>query len=169
MVESYQLFIDGAWRPSSTGETLPAINPFNQDVWAQVPQASEADVADAVAAPRHAYETTWRQTTGLQRATLMHRLADLLETDAQRMGLLETTDNGKVIRETAPRMVHAMRTGVVWVNTCRVVAAQAPFGGVKDSGFGRERGEHGILEFTTAKNVMIDFSDEARDPFAIKT
>jgi aldehyde dehydrogenase (NAD+) len=69
----------------------------------------------------------------------------------------------------AMRMVHAMRTGVVWVNTYRVVAAQAPFGGVKDSGFGRERGEHGILEFTTAKNVMIDFSDEARDPFAIKT
>lgn len=44
MVESYQLFIDGAWRPSSTGETLPAINPLNQEVWAQVPQASEADV-----------------------------------------------------------------------------------------------------------------------------
>jgi len=109
LVESYQLFIDGAWRPSSTGETLPAINPFNQEVWAHVPQASEADVADAVAAARRAYETTWRQTTGLQRATLMHRLADLLEAEAPRMGLLETTDNGKVIRETGPQMVYAAR------------------------------------------------------------
>ena len=65
-------------------------------------------------------------------------------------------------------MIRAMRTGVVWVNTYRMVAAQAPFGGVKDSGFGRERGEQGLLEFTTSKNVMIDFSDEKRDPFAVK-
>jgi hypothetical protein len=50
-----------------------------------------------------------------------------------------------------------------------MVSAQAPFGVVKDSGFGRERGEQGLLEFTASKNVMIDFSDEKRDPFAIKT
>ncbi|HEX2889464.1 aldehyde dehydrogenase family protein, partial [Vineibacter terrae] len=68
----------------------------------------------------------------------------------------------------ALRMIRAMRTGVVWVNTYRMVAAQAPFGGVKHSGFGRERGEQGLLEFTTSKNVMIDFSDETRDPFAVK-
>ncbi|MAS04976.1 MAG: carnitine dehydratase [Ahrensia sp.] len=68
----------------------------------------------------------------------------------------------------AMRMVPQMKSGVVWVNTYRMVAAQAPFGGVKDSGYGRERGEAGILEFTTIKNVMIDFSGEPRDPFAIK-
>jgi aldehyde dehydrogenase (NAD+) len=65
-------------------------------------------------------------------------------------------------------MIRAMRTGVVWVNTYRALAAQGPFGGVKNSGFGRERGEQGLLEFTTSKNVMIDFSDEVRDPFAVR-
>ena len=68
----------------------------------------------------------------------------------------------------AMRLVPRMKCGVVWVNTYRVVAAQAPFGGAKESGFGRERGEQGIMEFTTLKNVMIDYSDQARDPFAIK-
>jgi aldehyde dehydrogenase (NAD+) len=66
------------------------------------------------------------------------------------------------------RLVPQLKSGVVWVNTYRMVAAQAPFGGIKDSGFGRERGEEGLLEFTTTRNVMIDFSDEIRDPFAIK-
>lgn len=69
----------------------------------------------------------------------------------------------------AMRMIRELRSGVVWVNTYRMVAAQAPFGGIKDSGFGRERGELGILEFTTSKNVIINFSDEERDPFAIKS
>lgn len=68
----------------------------------------------------------------------------------------------------AMRLVPQMKSGVVWVNTYRVVAAQAPFGGTKESGFGRERGEQGIMEFTTLKNVMIDYSDQTRDPFAIK-
>ncbi|MEW5423544.1 aldehyde dehydrogenase [Amorphus sp. 3PC139-8] len=68
----------------------------------------------------------------------------------------------------AMRMIPKLKTGVVWVNTYRAVAAQAPFGGVKDSGFGRERGEQGLLEFSTVKNVMIDYSSEIRDPFAIK-
>ena len=109
MAETYQLFIDGAWRASSTGETLPAVNPFNQEVWAHIPQAGEADVEAAVDAARRAYETSWRHTTGLERARLLNRLADLLEADAPRMGLLETTDNGKVIRETQPQMVYAAR------------------------------------------------------------
>jgi aldehyde dehydrogenase (NAD+) len=68
----------------------------------------------------------------------------------------------------AMRTIPRLRCGVVWVNTYRMVAAQAPFGGTKESGFGRERGEAGILEFMTTKNVMIDFSGEKRDPFAIK-
>ena len=45
MVEIYRLFIDGQWRDSSTGETIPAVNPFNQEVWASIPQASDQDVA----------------------------------------------------------------------------------------------------------------------------
>jgi aldehyde dehydrogenase (NAD+) len=69
----------------------------------------------------------------------------------------------------AMRMIRELRSGVVWVNTYRMVAAQAPFGGIKDSGFGRERGELGILEFTTSKNVIINFSDDERDPFAMKS
>lgn len=67
------------------------------------------------------------------------------------------------------RMTRAIKAGTVWVNTYRVSAAQAPFGGTKESGFGRERGEAGLAEFLTTKNVMIDFSNDERDPFVVKS
>jgi len=109
MAETYRLFIDGQWRGSSSGETLPAVNPFNQEVWAHIPVATAADVEAAITAARKAYETVWRRTTGLERAKLITRLADLLEQDADRMALLETTDNGKVIRETRSQMRYGAR------------------------------------------------------------
>lgn len=65
------------------------------------------------------------------------------------------------------RMVRAMRAGTVWVNTYRSVSPAAPFGGYRGSGVGRERGLEGLREYTQAKNVMINFSEATRDPFAI--
>jgi aldehyde dehydrogenase (NAD+) len=47
-------------------------------------------------------------------------------------------------------------------------SVMAPFGGFKDSGFGKERGVAALDEFLQTKNVMIDFSNEERDPFALK-
>lgn len=109
MAETYQLYIDGQWRAGGAGETMPAVNPFNQEVWAHIPVATEADVADAIAAARRAFEGGWRQTSGLERAKLIHRLADLIDANAERIALLETTDNGKVIRETKTQMGYAAR------------------------------------------------------------
>ena len=40
----------------------------------------------------------------------------------------------------AMRMVRAIEAGTVWVNTYRAGQVMAPFGGYKDSGFGKERG-----------------------------
>jgi aldehyde dehydrogenase (NAD+) len=109
MAERYQLFVNGAWRNSSTGESFPAINPFNQEIWASIPAAGEADVAEAITAAREAYESVWRHKSGLERATLIHRLAELIDQNAERLALLETTDNGKVIRETRSQMTYAAR------------------------------------------------------------
>lgn len=118
MAETYKLFIDGQWTNSSDGKTFPALNPFNQEVWANIPQATGKDVKSAIGAARRAYEKTWRHTNGLERATLLHRLATLLDEDAERMSLLETTDNGKIIRETRSQMHFAARV-------CRFFAGYA--------------------------------------------
>lgn len=69
----------------------------------------------------------------------------------------------------AHRVAGALDVGVVWINTYRATAAQAPFGGTKQSGYGRERGEEALAEYTSVKNVMIDMSTAERDPFMTRT
>jgi aldehyde dehydrogenase (NAD+) len=105
----YSLFIDGRFVEAKDGGRFTSVNPYNRSPWATVAEAGEADVNEAIAMARHAFNTTWRKTNGLQRGRLMMKLADLLEASAAHMGTLESTDNGKVIRETRPQMVFAAR------------------------------------------------------------
>ena len=109
MPQTYQLFIDGRWRDAAGGAAMPAINPYNQEIHAEVAVAGPADVEEAVAASRRAFETVWSKTTPGERAKLLNKVADLLDADAGRMAILETTDNGKVIRETSSQMGYAAR------------------------------------------------------------
>lgn len=105
----YELFINGKWVKDNNQEYFPAINPYTQEVWAEIPQASDAQVAQAIDCARAAFDGVWSKTAGVERARLLNKLADLLEADAARMGVLESTDNGKVIRETSSQMLFAAR------------------------------------------------------------
>lgn len=71
--------------------------------------------------------------------------------------------------QRAHRVARQLEAGSVWINTYRAIGAQTPFGGTKSSGYGRERGLAGLLEYVRMKNVMIELSEETRDPFVIKT
>ncbi|GAA0520192.1 aldehyde dehydrogenase [Tatumella terrea] len=69
----------------------------------------------------------------------------------------------------AHRVTRRLRSGVVWLNTYRVVSPLAPFGGYGKSGFGREGGIDAALEYTTTKTVWLRTSDEPiSDPFIMR-
>ena len=69
----------------------------------------------------------------------------------------------------AHRVTKALRSGVVWINTYRMVSPLAPFGGYGLSGHGREGGMEAALEFTTTKTVWLRTSDEPiGDPFIMR-
>ncbi|CAH1113017.1 unnamed protein product [Psylliodes chrysocephalus] len=51
-------------------------------------------------------------------------------------------------------ITQGLRAGTVWVNCYNVFAAQSPFGGYKDSGFGRELSEYGLQQYTEVKAVV---------------
>ena len=53
------------------------------------------------------------------------------------------------------RMTQALRTGTVWVNTYQRVYPSVPYGGVKQSGFGRNLGAASIDHLTEIKTVWL--------------
>ena len=55
------------------------------------------------------------------------------------------------------RMTNQLQAGMVWVNTWLMRDLRTPFGGVKDSGVGREGGFEALRFFTEAKNVCIKY------------
>lgn len=102
------MYINGKWVDSSSSERFDTINPFNQKAWATIPQATEGDVTTAVNTAKETFRS-WGKTNGLTRATMMMKLADLIDANAQELAEMETIDNGKIIRETKNQMHFAAR------------------------------------------------------------
>ena len=62
----------------------------------------------------------------------------------------------------ALRAVKALRAGIVWVNHMQPTYVEAPWGGYKQSGFGRELGPWGIEEYLETKQVYINLNEAHR-------
>ena len=58
----------------------------------------------------------------------------------------------------AHAMVRALKAGVVWVNTYNQLDAAAPFGGYKQSGYGREMGHEVLNAYTQTKTAWINLA-----------
>ena len=58
--------------------------------------------------------------------------------------------------QRAHRMAGAMRSGMVWINCYKRVNPGSPFGGVGNSGYGREMGFEAMHDYTDAKSVWVN-------------
>lgn len=63
--------------------------------------------------------------------------------------------------DNALKVSNALRAGTVWVNTYDAFDSTTPFGGFKDSGIGRECGEHGLRNYLETKTVIIKRPDDS--------
>ena len=74
-----------------------------------------------------------------------------------------TKDIGKALRVSK-----AIRAGIVFVNTYRLISPSAPFGGLKDSGYGKEAGLESIKDYTRIKTTWFNTSEKPMaDPFTM--
>lgn len=104
MIANYKMYIDGEWVDSSSGESFPTESPHTGEVWATIPRATEEDAERALSAAENAFENEWSRLNGVKRAELMNKLADLIDENAAHLSWIESTDNGKVTRETEAQM-----------------------------------------------------------------
>ncbi|VEF47316.1 aldehyde dehydrogenase [Bacillus freudenreichii] len=61
------------------------------------------------------------------------------------------------------RMARGLKSGTVWINTYSLLDSAAPFGGTKQSGFGRELGVQAMDMYTETKHVWVDLNHDAID------
>jgi acyl-CoA reductase-like NAD-dependent aldehyde dehydrogenase len=99
-----QLWIDGRWRPSGSGATFDTIDPTTGRPLYTVASATADDVDEAVAAAQRA-AVGWWAMDGQDRARILRRVADALRARAPELGLLDTLDAGRPIRDTQSRDV----------------------------------------------------------------
>jgi len=114
-----KLLIDGQWVNGS--KTFNTVNPATGEVLTQIVEASAADVDQAVAAARRAFDAkdgAWRKMSASERGRLIWRLADLVERHIDELAELETLDNGKPIFESRnvdmPMVVDVLRYYAGW-------------------------------------------------------
>ena len=100
-IQTYEMLVDGAWIPASDGATFDSINPTTGQVWARAPEATAADVDQAVRAADRAFsEGPWASMTPTERGHRLRRLADLLADKSEELGRIEAIDTGKLLKET---------------------------------------------------------------------
>lgn len=102
----YKMLVGGEWVDARSGATFESVNPFTGKAWCTAPEAGEEDVDAAVRAARAAFDHgPWGKMMGVQRSRLIRRLAELIEANADEIAPVETTDNGKLLREMAGQLV----------------------------------------------------------------
>jgi acyl-CoA reductase-like NAD-dependent aldehyde dehydrogenase len=86
--------------------------------------------------------------------------------NATRFGLAAAVWTRDVKR--AHRLARAIRAGTVWINMYRAITFNSPFGGYKESGFGRVNGAEAIDGFLQTKSVWTELSEDVQDPFVMR-
>lgn len=90
----------------------------------------------------------------------------VFDTEAEAIELANATEYGLASSlwtsdlNRAHRVAASIESGIVWINTWLMRDLRTPFGGVKNSGVGREGGWEALRFFTEAQNVCIDISAE---------
>lgn len=92
------LLIDGAWRKSSSGGSLPVINPANEETLADLPAASAADLDEALASSASGFKI-WRAMSPYERAGILIKAANLVRDRAEEIAVAVTLENGKPLAE----------------------------------------------------------------------
>lgn len=98
------LYINGEWKHSNTGETLAVFNPATGEKLAEVASCNREEVKEAIEAAHTAFQT-WQNTTGLERAELLKKVANLIRENSEEIAKTITREMGKPITEARREII----------------------------------------------------------------
>ncbi len=98
MYPSVLLHIDGVWRESASGKTIPVIDPATEETIGTVAHADRSDLEAAIAAVEKGF-ATWRKVSAFQRSKLMRKAADLLRQRTPEIARMLTREQGKPLAQ----------------------------------------------------------------------
>lgn len=105
MTEQFNHFIAGEYQAPADGDYFDSTNPATLEVLYRAARGTAADIDRAVAAASTAFQAhAWASLTPTKRGHLLRRLGDLIGEHAEELALLESLDNGKLLREMRGQM-----------------------------------------------------------------
>jgi gamma-glutamyl-gamma-aminobutyraldehyde dehydrogenase len=95
-----EIFVDGTYRAARSGATFDSVNPATGELLARVASGESADVDEAVAAARAAFECgSWSRASASARKRVLQRLSALITEHSHELALLDSLDMGKLVTE----------------------------------------------------------------------
>ncbi len=93
-----QMFIDGEWVNSNSGEKLKKFDPSTGEVLEEFPAGKKEDVDRAIDAAESSYEA-WYEKGSLERSKIIYRAKELIEKGRKELEDIIVSENGKVVKE----------------------------------------------------------------------
>jgi betaine-aldehyde dehydrogenase len=95
------MYVDGGWTLAIDGGTRELFDPSDGRLIATIAEATEADAEAAIGAARKAFDAgPWRDTSAVDRAALLFKVADAIDRHRDEFLRIDTLNNGKPLRET---------------------------------------------------------------------
>lgn len=150
-------YIDGHRYMTRQGESLASINPMTGTSLADITACGPEDIDVAVDAARRAFELgAWSRAEPTTRRRCLQALAAQVRDHAEELALLDSLEVGK--REaTLLCGGETLQAGTVTVNGVDAVSPQTPFGGMKQSGIGRDYALAGMHKYMALKTRWIHY------------
>ena len=94
------LVAQGEFVEPQDGAYFDNVSPIDGQTFIQAARGSAADIDAAVDAANSAFKTHWKNASVTERSTVLLKIADIIEANADRLAKIETLDNGKAVRES---------------------------------------------------------------------
>jgi aldehyde dehydrogenase (NAD+) len=111
-------YIANSARPSSSGRTIPVIDPSDGQPFDELQRGTADDIDAAVNAARHCYEGVWRKLSAAERGRLLMRLSNKVAEHADELAALEQRDCGKPTKQAKADALALVRYFEFYAGAC---------------------------------------------------